>query len=60
MFFHEKEGVGSSLIFLSVFGVCVCFLLVYTISITIICVSQEGPSLIASNQQIYDLQVNNC
>ena len=58
MFFHKKEGVGSSLIFLSVFGVCVLF--VYTISITIICVSQEGPSLIASNQQIYDLQVNNC
>ena len=39
--------------------VCVCVLFIYTISISIICVSQEEPSLIASNQKIYDLQVNN-
>ena len=31
----------------------------YTLSISIICVSQEEPSLIASNQQIYELQVSN-
>ena len=46
----------SSVIFLWVFGVCVCVfvcvcvLFIYTISIIIICVSQEEPSLIASNQ----------
>ena len=33
-----------------------CVLLIYTISISIICVSQEEPSLIASNQQIYDFE----
>ena len=32
--------------------VCVCVLLIYTISIT--CVSQEEPTLIACNQQVYD------
>ena len=32
------------------FGVCVLF--IYTILISIICVSQEEPSLIASNEQI--------
>ena len=34
--------------------VCVCVLFIYTISISIISVSQEEPSLIASNQQIHD------
>ena len=36
--------------------VCVCVLLlfIYAISVCIICVSQEVPSLAASNQQIYD------
>ena len=34
------------------FGTCALF--TYTISISIICVSQEEPSLIMSNQQIYD------
>ena len=33
---------------------CVRVLFIYTISISIICVSQEKPSLIVSNQQIYD------
>ena len=31
-----------------------CVLFIYTISISITCVSQEEPSLIASNQKIYD------
>ena len=46
-----------------VFGVCVCvcvcvcvfvcvYFCIYTIFVSIICVSQEEPSLIASNQQI--------
>ena len=46
----------SSVIFLWVFGVyapCL-FTFIYSISISIICVSQEQLSLIASNQQIYD------
>ena len=43
-------------LFLSVW--CVCVLFTYTISISIICVSQEEPSLIASNQQMNNLQVN--
>ena len=34
--------------------VCVCVLFIYTISISIICASQEELSLIASNEQIYD------
>ena len=34
--------------------VSVCVLFIYTISISIISVSQEEPSLIASNQQIHD------
>ena len=34
-------------------GVFVC-LFIYTISISIFCVSQEEPILVASNQQIYD------
>ena len=38
--------------------VCVCSLFAYTISISIICDSQEEPSLIASNQQMDNLQVN--
>ena len=38
--------------------VCVCVLFTYTISSSIICVSQEEPSLIASNQQMNNLQVN--
>ena len=42
----------SGVKFLEVFDVCVLF--VYTISISIICVSQEEPSLIAPNQQMYD------
>ena len=60
----KREGVSvmfkltlSSVFFqyLSVCLVCVCVLFIYTISISIICVSQEKPSLIASNQQIYDI-----
>ena len=39
---------------LSVWCVCVCVLFIYTIFISIVCVSQEEPSLIASNQQIND------
>ena len=38
--------------------VCVCSLFAYTISISIIFDSQEEPSLIASNQQMDNLQVN--
>ena len=34
--------------------VYVCVLFIYTISISVICVSQEETDLIASNQQIYD------
>ena len=34
----------------SVLGVCV-FFLIYTISISILCVSEEGLSLVESNQQ---------
>ena len=34
--------------------VFVCVLFIYTISISIICVLQKEPSLVASNQQIYD------
>ena len=44
----------SSVIFLKVFGVYV-FFFIYTILISVICVSQEELSLIASNVQIYDL-----
>ena len=48
----------SSIIFLWVLGVCVCVcvcvLFIYIIPISIICVWQEKPSLIASNQQICD------
>ena len=33
---------------------CVCVLFTYTISVNILCVSQKEPSLIASNQQIYE------
>ena len=33
---------------------CVRVLFIYTISISIICVSKDEPSLIASNQLIYD------
>ena len=39
--------------------VCVCVLFIYTISISIICASQEELSLIPPNQQIWLLQVNN-
>ena len=38
----------------SVWCVCICVLFIYTTSISIICVSQEEPCLIASNQQIHD------
>ena len=40
---------------LSVCYLCMWMLFIYTISISIICVSQEEHSLIASNLQIYDL-----
>ena len=40
--------------YLSVSVWCMCVLFIYTISISIICASLEEPSLIASNQQIYD------
>ena len=42
----------SSVRFLEVFSVCVLF--IYTISISIICVSEGELSLIASNEQIYN------
>ena len=38
---------------------CVCVWFIYTISISIICVSQKEPSFKASNQQIWLQQVNN-
>ena len=44
----------SSVIFLWVFGVCMCVRFFYNISISIICVSKDKLSLIESNQQIYD------
>ena len=31
-----------------------CILLIYTIFLSILCVSEEGSSLVESNQQIYD------
>ena len=31
-----------------------CILLIYTIFLSILCVSEEGRSLVESNQQIYD------
>ena len=60
-----KKGGTLSLIFiltnpfqcyLSVSGwcVCVCVFLIYTISISILCVSWEEPSLNESDQQICD------
>ena len=60
-----KKGVVSFILILtnpfqcylslSVWCVCLCFFLfIYTISIGIICVSQKEPSLIASNQQMYN------
>ena len=61
--FFKKKGEGVSLIFitnpfqcylcLSVWGVCI--LLIYITSISILCVSQKELSLIASNQQTYDI-----
>ena len=59
----KKRGVSLIFIltnpfqcYLSECLVCVrlCVLFIYTISISIICVSQEEPSLIACNQQICD------
>ena len=41
--------------YLSVCVWSVCVLFIYTISISIICVLQGKPSIIAPNQQIYDL-----
>ena len=43
--------------------VCVCVLFIYTISISILCVSREEFSFIKSNQQIYDFiqcNTNSC
>ena len=67
----KKLKRGVSLIFilanpfqcylsLSVWCACVCvcvcvFLFIYIISINIISVSKDEPSLVASNQQIYDI-----
>ena len=39
------------------FGVHACVFFLYTIYISILCVSQEELSLIESNQQIYDFRV---
>ena len=39
--------------FLLVYGLCVLF--IYTLSLSILCVSQEARSLVESNQQRYDL-----
>ena len=52
---------GVVFIFLSVFVVHVCVLFIYIISISIIHVSHEEPSLIAANQSadIWLLQVSN-
>ena len=50
--YHRHQQTLSKVIF---FTVCsVCFLLIYTISISILCLSQEVVSLVESNQQIYD------
>ena len=56
----KKEGVEliftltfSSIIF-RVFDVPLCVLFIYTISISIVCVSWEEITLIESNQKIYD------
>ena len=66
-FSHKKGGVGvlkkgvsltfiltsSFQCYLSLSVWCAC-LFIYSTSIIIICVSQEEPSLIASNQQAFD------
>ena len=66
-FSHKKGGVGvlkkgvsltfiltsSFQCYLSLNVWCAC-LFIYSTSIIIICVSQEEPSLIASNQQAFD------
>ena len=62
-FFHKKGGRVGILSFfiltspfqsyLSLSVCCVCVLFIYTISVSIICVSQKEPSLTASNQQIW-------
>ena len=56
IFSHKNRGAGkivevtlSSVIFLSVW--CVCVLFIYTISMSFICVSHEECSLITANQQ---------
>ena len=52
IFLQKGAGVSlSKVIFLSVCGLCV--LLIYTIPITSLYVSQEGLSLVESNQQMY-------
>ena len=40
--------------YLSLCAVSACVLFIYTICISILCVSQEGVSLVESNQQICD------
>ena len=46
--FYKKSGSFSKCL------VCVCVLFIYTIFISVICVSQEERRLIAFNVQIYD------
>ena len=60
-YFHISMKISDSWLtnlFLSVWCVCVCVMFTYTTFISIICVWQEEPSLIASNQLMNNLQVN--
>ena len=65
-FSHEKGGVSKiggityfqtiwpfPMLSFWVFGVCMCVLFIYTISVSIVCVSQEKHTVIKSNQQRY-------
>lgn len=51
IYFHTNSN-SSNVIF--VFVWCLCYMLIYIISISVLCVSQEGLCIIASNQQIYN------
>ena len=51
---HKKGGVGKIVCCSSLSVSVVCVLHFYTISISILCVSEEGLSPVESNQQIYD------
>ena len=51
--FTKRRGSAFPVLSLWVFRVQVCVLFIYTISISIVCVSQEKLNLIESNQHIY-------